>query len=1091
MTSTRQQEVFRVGAILLLLFSVVIPAVAAEEHIQTNIDALPYKQEIPVPFDTSNTTAKFQPIDTRITFQNSCWGKNETIHSIRVGFDDGSGMQEIESQVYDIEHSDESHIKACSLVFLVPEEATGKETYYVLYDSKETEPTNYPAHVTVEDTHYFYEPIPGQKIDFDYYGIRQEGFVIYAVIQKGQLLGNPVALCALKFKPNSTSVETFNLDQLGNFDFRYGVSGEPEYVGTSGSTEITKTVLVVGTLMARMRLECTSPRGDLHSDNIYTYYYSPTNAKRLLIDAYHETLTSISIDDPTTLDGAFAGITSIKSRSASIEKMNVGEILPTVYVFTEDNTVQEYSVPQNPQSTEREQVLSTEDDVELGSKCWVCLGDATTGKVHGIIFDSNIGITDGPDDGVQIKVYAKQNIKLPGLEADTGNLYLTRNAYENGNHQTTIDKGKIYHFKAEFLTVATGGYQRIDEESTIYQNLIKNIPVSRGNVTEGKEQKERYTLMVYAHFARSVPLGSLFSAALGKNVSYIYAELYQENSFRSSGTVGRLSLGSISLNMTGKNLRQKLQMVLGIFDWKNLTLFKKIRFPDLDPGVYLVKIYRENPRFAKEHQYIGFAMVNLTADTAIRIRCRPQGAITLTLSDQDGTGVQNARCILEIDNTIIAETLSDSEGKARLSAPCYSLKPYQLKVYYQGFLIGEDQVRLNELRRFIALKKSFSLEQYDLSLTITDTWGFPPAVDVNPTLTSGEMAAATTIRAEKNDNGTYRFSDLLKASYRLSLSYKAFRLEENLTLEQATTLDVMFPAEFPLDATIYDSYAERISSGDLTLQREGKTKSSPIQQNGTATTKIPPGDYELLVHADNQEIAQQQIQVRGEKSMDIITSQGSLVHTVILALGLLLLIGSLGFLVWKKRLTVGVKLITIGLLIIALVSPWWALQGSIGTVTTTTNTMVIPPKLITLTKASNAIGGEISAVPAEVTMVLGLLSMLVGAACLLIFVGIITERRWRKTTLVLSIFSIVVILLTVVIFYYALSQLTQVGVGSFMGSGTLDITIPGALVQTSIPCTWGPGISFYLLIISLILLLVALFINRIKNRFFQKDRQVK
>ena len=970
---------------------------------------------------------------------------------------------------------------------MIPQEATGKEKYYVLYDSKETDQANYPRHVAVEDTHYFYEPIPGQKIDFDYYGIKQEGFVIYAVIQKGQLLGNPIALSAIKFKPNSTAVETYNLDQVGFFDFRYGVPGEPDYVGTSWSTEITKTLLVQGNLMVRVRLECISPRGDLESDNIYTYYYSPTNAKRILVDGHHEILKSITIDDPTVLDGVLGGITSIKSRSASIEKMNVGEILPSVYIFSEDNTVQEYSVPQNPDSTERELVLSTEDDIDLGSKGWICLGDASSGKVHGIIFNSNTGITEGPDDGVQIKVFAKQNIKLPGLEADTGNLHLTRNAYENGNHQTTLDQGKIYQYKVEFLTVETGGYTRVDEESTFYQSMIKNIPVFRGNVTEGEGQKERYTLTVFAHFARSAPLGSLFSAALGKNVSYIYAELYQQDSFRSSGSVGRLSLGSISLNMTGKNLRQKLQMALGIFDWKNLSLFKKIRFPDLDSGEYLVKIYRENPRFAKEHQYIGFGLVNLTKDTAIRIRCRPQGAIRISLVDQDKIGVENVRCVLEIDNTTIAEAVTDSEGNTHLFAPCYSLKPYELKLFYQGFLIGEEQVKLNSIRRFIDMKKSFSLERYSLSLTVTDTWGFTPTVDVNPTLVSSEMASATTIRGESSEDGSYQFSNLLPASYQLSLSYKSFRLEQEVSLEQATSLAVMFPAEFVLDLSVFNSYADPLSNGEVSLQRNGKTKSASIQQNGTATASVPPGDYEILVRANDEPIAQQQIQVRGDKIMDILTSQGSLLHTVVLYLGIAFLIGTLGFLLWKRQVTIGVKLITIGLLIIALISPWWALSGGTGTVSTTTNTMVIPPKLITLTKSSNATGGEISAVPSEVTMVLGLLSMLVGVACLLIFFSLLTEKKLRKITMIISVLSIVVILLTVVVFYYALSQLTQVGVGSFMGSGTLDISVPGQSVQTAVPCSWGPSISFYLLIVSLVLLMAAFFMKRIIARFSRKE----
>jgi hypothetical protein len=1083
MVSKPSLKVLRIPVLTFLLVSVLLPAISASEYVDTAIDTLAYKQELLIPFNTGNETAKYQPMDMRIKFENSCWGTNETIHSVRVGFDDGSGLQEIESQVYDIEHSDDSHFTACSIVFLIPGEATGKEKYYVLYDSKETEPTGYPSHVTVEDTHYFYEPIPGQKIDFDYYGIRQDGFVIYAVIQKGQLLGNPIALCAIKFKPNSTAVETFNLDQLGNFDFRYGVPGEPEYVGTSWSTEITKTVLVTGNLMTRVRLECTSPRGDLHSDNIYTYYYSPTNAKRLFIDAHHEVLSAITIDDPSTLDGAFAGITSIKARSASIEKMNVGDILPTVFVYTEQNTIQDYSVPQNPESTERELVLSTEDDVELGLKGWVCLGDTGIGKVHGMILDSNTGITEGPDDGVQIKVYAKQNIKLPGLEADTGNLYLTRNAYENGNHQTTLDAGRIYQYKVDFLTIESGGASRIDEESTIYQNLIKNIPVFRGNVTQAEEQKERYTLTVYAHFARSVPLGSLFSAALGRNVSYIYAELYQHNSFRSSGTVGRLSLGSISLNMTGKNLRQKLQMVLGIFDWKNLTLFKKIRFPNLDPGEYLVKIYRENPRFAKERQYIGFGMVNLTKNTGIRIVCRPQGAVAVFLTDQENMGVEMVQCVLEIDNTTVAEAVTDSEGAAHLYAPCYTLKPYQLKLYYQGFLIGEDQVRLNTIRRFFDLKKSFSLERYGLSLTVTDTWGFAPAIEVNPTLISDQMASATSIHAEPGEEGMYQFSNLLPATYQLSLSYKSFRLEQEVNLKQATTLAVMFPAEFLLDLSLFNSYGDMLSSGGVSLQRYGKDTSTSIQQNGTVMVSVPPGDYEIRVHANQETIAQQQIQVRGDKKIDLLTTQGSLLHMVVLYAGIACIIGALGYLIWKHQLTTGMKLITIGLLIITLVSPWWALNGSTGSLSTTTNTMVVPPKLLTLTKSSDVTGGEISAVPAEVTMVLGLLSLLVGVACLLIFISFFTEKKLRRITMIVSLLSIVVILLTVVVFYYALSQLTQVGVGSFMGSGTLDITIPGQSVQTAVPCSWGPGISFYLLIVCLLLLVFAFFMKRIIMRF--------
>ena len=144
--------------VVLLLVSSGGSLVQASPSHPTSLDTLPFKQALTISIDTSQDTAKYQPIDLRITFDNPCWGTNETLHSVRVGFDGGSGLQELESQIYDLEHSDDTHLKACSLVFLIPEEATGKEQYYVVYDAKETSPTNYPTHVILEDTHYFYEP---------------------------------------------------------------------------------------------------------------------------------------------------------------------------------------------------------------------------------------------------------------------------------------------------------------------------------------------------------------------------------------------------------------------------------------------------------------------------------------------------------------------------------------------------------------------------------------------------------------------------------------------------------------------------------------------------------------------------------------------------------------------------------------------------------------------------------------------------------------------------------------------------------------------------------------------------------------------
>lgn len=478
--------------------------------------------------------------------------------------------------------------------------------------------------------------------------------------------------------------------------------------------------------------------------------------------------------------------------------------------------------------------------------------------------------------------------------------------------------------------------------------------------------------------------------------------------------------------------------------------------------------------------------MNLSKNTVVHILCRPQGSIAVTLLDQGKNGVQNARCVLQFANTTIAETTTDADGTARLAAPCYPLKPYHLTIQYQGFLVDEKQVKLSVLRRFVALKESFTLERYSLALKVTDTWGFRPAVELNPTLASTDMVAATVIRGEAAEEGQYLFSDLLSASYRLSLGYKAFKVEDNITVDKDTALDMMFPAEFPLNFSFFDSSANLLSQGDVSFQRNGKTESTSVKKEGTATMSLPPGDYEIRVRANDETIAQQQVQVRGEKTLNIVTAAGSLLHMIIGYLGLALVIGTLLFILWKRKLTFGLKLITVGVLIIALVSPWWVLRGVTTTVSTDTNTLVVPPQIVTLTKSSNATGGEISAVPQEVTMVLGLLSLMVVIASVILAVSLVTNIKFRKTTLLLSLTSIVVLLLTLIVFYYAFSQVTQVGVGSFTGSGTLDVSLPGGSAQIKVPCTWGPGVGFYLLILSLILVVLTFFGKRIEGRLTRK-----
>ena len=83
--------------------------------------------------------------------------------------------------------------------------------------------------------------------------------------------------------------------------------------------------------------------------------------------------------------------------------------------------------------------------------------------------------------------------------------------------------------------------------------------------------------------------------------------------------------------------------------------------------------------------------------------------------------------------------------------------------------------------------------------------------------------------------------------------------------------------------------------------------------------------------------------------------------------------------------------------------------------------------------------------------------------------------------MVLSILSMVFLIVSVLIFFYAMGQITEVGVGSFMGSGELDTNLPGIAESRVLPSSWGPGIGFILAIISFVIILLILFQKRLSS----------
>ena len=71
------------------------------------------------------------------------------------------------------------------------------------------------------------------------------------------------------------------------------------------------------------------------------------------------------------------------------------------------------------------------------------------------------------------------------------------------------------------------------------------------------------------------------------------------------------------------------------------------------------------------------------------------------------------------------------------------------------------------------------------------------------------------------------------------------------------------------------------------------------------------------------------------------------------------------------------------------------------------------------------------------------------------------------------------------IFSIGMNELAEVWIGSFIGDGNLDVSIAGEEAATTILCSWGPSIGFYLYVLSMIILILIIIFN-VKKIFKKK-----
>lgn len=1055
-----------------------------------------FRQHITIPSAVYPTDGNAQPIDVRIAFKNKCWTETPEHTSIRVCCHDNGKWYELESQIYNLQFSeDSSFIERCNLVFLLPTTVDGDESYYVYYDDDEKSDPSYSDYVKLYESRFYQEPIPGQKVDVRFYGIEEAGSLVYYVAQEGTLLGQPLSQGVVKLRPGSTNIKMNNSQKIAQFSFSYYYGVADEDMSSTGQELVSKKILVDGNLMVAFKITSKSTRGDLQTTCWYRYYYCPTQEKRIRIHVKHETLNQCTMPEGVRYwDGSYATLTSFHTRSSSIRELNFGTIPSSLLVYTDDEMIKDFSLDKNPEYKESKVFLSAPDSLNLGKKAWISFDDQKTSNA--IILSSNKEIVKSGKnerDGVQVRGFEVELVDIPGLEADFAQTHLTRYSYAQDRYDMIIPSNFVAEFNAEFFT-ASNGTTMVNKEASRFQSLTQLSPFPFGNETDERENDvQTYNLTVRTSFAPSFPLGSLSAVLTGKNLSYITAELYQNETLVSSGIASRAPLKKdVSVNLENMSLFEKIRTGVSFIDWKNASLFKTVDFPGVVPGNYVVKVFRENPLFKqKNREFIGMQTVEVTEDTVINIRCTSPGNILFHLTNQKNEGVESAEIFVSHNGEHIAVNATDDEGYARLTVPTHLFTQYQLTAYYKGFKIFEENIRVGKTRSLFPVRISKEIELNRITVRIKDIFGFIPGVQLTPVLTSADMEKPMRLQATTLDPGVYCFQNLPEGDYTLRVVYKSFIVEEKISvpLGQGAVINLVFPAEFMINVNVFDRVGISLQHVKVTASRNSKTVQNTTMKSGKAILEVPPGNYSVAALNTKKSIS-----VTAEEHVELVTSKEptlfSFIHVLsLVGLGIAMVLSILR----KIPLSLFLKITVVVFLLLAVTMPWWTLHGVSDelSVERTVDTFPWSQKMVSKTVVDDESFFSLSTVPDVFSdFLFAVLALTVLCMLVVVISTSLQAGHFTKSSFISAIVAVCLLVAILALFFIGMNQFCTAGIGDVFGSGTISVNIPAASNgYVDMYASWGMNTGFYLGLASIILLLLSFVINSNKYHLLSKIKK--
>jgi hypothetical protein len=396
----------------------------------------------------------------------------------------------------------------------------------------------------------------------------------------------------------------------------------------------------------------------------------------------------------------------------------------------------------------------------------------------------------------------------------------------------------------------------------------------------------------------------------------------------------------------------------------------------------------------------------------------------------------------------------------------------------------EEQFKVSE-------SKVMDIDLYDFTAILEDNWDLPPNAPIDVSLSSNNFKRNIVLYPEEVKPGRFLFKNLYPGEYDFEVNYKEYSFVKpiNISNSEQKNVTMEFSALFNLTAIVLDTRGNPINDANVKLLREGQEVQASTNDGGRAKFSVPPGSYYIDMFIDGETIASRKISVPYDKTYSIVTKSEPILPYIVIIIILASLI-FMGYYSYKKRQRIFfLRILVVSLAIIALVTPWWELTGSnSNTLSTSTDLYIMPTEMITLTLNENITAGDVLPLDKEFTNVTDYLPLIIILGILFFTGGMILDKfKNRKFSFFVYLAATVILFVSAIIFIVAMSELTSIGVGSVLGSGNIDIDIPGENMIESISCSWGFNLGLYLILGSSIISGFLILLN-IREFVFKKKR---